>query len=106
MFVHFRLHVLILEGLFRRCRRIDAESVFGEVAAVGGHQAGGCFLFPKQLGHPGDGVHHIVVQRPAGEGETACYGQRAVLTQADLPGAHLDRDGKAAVDIHQIHLCG
>ena len=57
-------------------------------------------------------MHHIVVQRAAGKSQTPgdCQGQLSIRAigaiQANFSRRHLNRDGKAAVEVHVIEFRG
>ena len=92
------------EGPWGRLRAVETDGVLGEVAAIGGHQALLARSVAQHFHHAGNGVHHVVVQRPAGEGQAAGHGQRQFPIQADFRRRHLHGDRKAAIQVHPVEI--
>ena len=87
------------ESVDRRVGGVDAERVLGRVAAIRPDQR----PFIGSVAHVGDdggdGVHHVVVPRAAGERQTTRAGQLTVEAEAQRCGAELHRGGETGVQV-------
>ena len=101
------LRVVVAEPLRRRLGAVHAEGVLGGVAAVGPHEAVLAGLLAQVVDDGGDGVHHVVVPRAAGERQAAGAGELAVGRQPERLGAELHgrREARVEVDDRRRRRC-
>ena len=92
------------EAAWRRRRGVDAEGVLGHEAAVAGDEPDLARPFAQHLRGSGDGVHHVVVERAAAEGQAAGDRERTIFAKAEFLRGDLHGGGKAAVEVDVVDV--
>ena len=98
------LRRLVAEAPLGRRRRVHAEGVLGRVPAVGPHQPALAGALAQLADDGGDGVHHVVVPRTAGEGEAAGAGELTLDVEPERRRPELHRRREARVQVDDVDV--